>query len=483
MSITSNTIETEELSDKLECIYHILNANSIAVVGASKNPNKWGYNILKNMICAGYKGKIYPINPREKIIQGLKVYKSILDVPGELDLMIIAVPPKFIPAIIKEGIQKKVAGVAIVTSGYREVGNIEREMELKKLIEGTKLHILGPNIQGLGTPSINLCAQPSPLITKKGPIAVISQSGSITSTITQWAQDENIGISGFVNLGNQIDLCESDFLRYFGEHIETKVISLYIEGAKNGKHFFNALREVCQKKPVVVLKPGRTTRGVETASSHTASIAGSDKVFNGALLQCGAIRAYGITDFYDYTKVFATQPLVEGNRVFIITSSGGVASLLIDYLVEKGVDIPELTPEQSERMQKAISIPGVRIANPCDFPAFQGSDYAPLIKLLAEIDGEEDLTDLFIFNVADSCPGLEHEILKFSKLTSKPIVVNYQGGGEDEKIGAEFLNKNGIPIYPVAERAANSVGALIKYSQFRKSRKILVWGFRGRPSI
>lgn len=441
-------------------------------MGASNTPTKWGYRILETIQKAGFEGKIFPINPRGKIILDLPVFASILDVPDEIDMMVVSIPQKYIPAVIKEGVQKGIGGAVVIANGYREIGHPEREEELLEILAGSDMRMVGPNIQGIGYIPNKLCAQTVPLITKEGPIGIITQSGSVTATLAEWAQKDHVGITGMINLGNQIDLCESDFLDFFAQDPNTKAIGMYLEGPKNGRRFMETLRKVTLVKPVVIIKPGRTDAGTETAKSHTASIGGNDLIFTHAIHQCGAIRKYRMDEFYDAAKILATQPLPKGNRVIMFTTSGGIASIIVDVLHENGCQIQPLPEHIVKDFQDRIHVGGLNIGNPYDIPALTPEEYHESFELMAEWDKKENLADLFFFNIADACPGIEHEILNFAKKTEKPMVVSYQGGGLAEIDGTAFLNEHQIPTYNIATRAAKSVVSLMEYATLLKKRQI-----------
>jgi len=326
--------------------------------------------------------------------------------------------------------------------------------------------VIGPNIQGINYIPNKMCAVVLPLITKEGPIGVISQSGSVSATVSEWAENEGIGISGMINLGNQADLCETDFLEFFSEDEKTKAIAFYLEGPKDGPRFKEALQRVAAKKPVVLLKPGRTSAGKHAAVSHTASVAGDDAIFTHACKQYGIIRALDMDTLYDTVKLLALQPLPCGRRVMVITSSGGAGSLTIDELNAQGLQTPLLPEDVLSEIYKRGKDGGVNYSNPLDIPSFDLSVWRKPLEVLIQ----KDVADIYLFSIADPITGVEEVIMDIAASIDKPVVVSYMGGGRSETEGREKLHKAGIPVYATPERAARSISRMVRYAEFRREK-------------
>ncbi|MBN1318881.1 MAG: CoA-binding protein, partial [Anaerolineales bacterium] len=260
----------------------LFNARSIAVVGASNNPEKLGYALLDTIRRAGYTGIVYPINRKSSEIQGLRAYPSLAEVPGEIDLAIILVPAPHAASVLDQAADKGIKVAALLCAGFREAGRQDLENELERAVTERGIRILGPNIQGFSHLPNQLCAMFWPVMTMAGPISIIAQSGSVTAALAEWAIEDGIGISAAVNLGNKTDLNESDLLEYLAEDPATGAIAMHLESVKDGRRFLEAARRAARKKPVVVLKSGSSEAGKRAAASHTGALAGRDEVFAAA---------------------------------------------------------------------------------------------------------------------------------------------------------------------------------------------------------
>lgn len=448
-----------------ETIYYelknILDPKSIAVIGASKNKDKWGHMVLDSLVKGGYMGGLFAVNPKEKEILGVPSYPSLLDIPQDIDMIDICVPSHTIPEILRQASEKKVKSAVIFSSGFRESGENDLEQEVLAIAKNSNIRIIGPNIQGINYLPTKLTNVAYPLTTKEGCIGIVSQSGSISATLSEWGEKENLGISGLFNLGNQIDFCESDFIEFFLEDSNTKVIALYLEGPSNNKRFKDTLKRAFAKKPIVVLKPGRTDIGKKTAASHTGSIAGDDKVFTFACRQYGIIRKFDMTSFYDTVKIFTIRNYTKGKRVLIITTSGGAGSLAADELVDAGLEIPTLSMDAIKELKTNITLPGVNLKNPLDLTLAPYEIWGRTIEVLKKY---EDQFDIYLFALADPIPKIEILVEELSESTDKPICFCYMGSGDCEIEGRNYLNSIGIPVYPSPERAARSLGDLVWYS-------------------
>ncbi len=453
------------MKETLNQIHNILNAKSVAVVGASTNPKKWGYMFLENIINGGYKGKVYAVNPKAKEILGVPTFASIKDIPGEVELLIICIPANAVFDAIREGINKKAKGAILITAGFREIGRIDLEERLIDEIKDSNFRLIGPNIAGINFVPNFLSANVTMVFKKKGPIGVISQSGSVSAIIAEWAEYDGIGITGLINLGNQVDLCETDFLEYYKYQEDTKVIALYIEGIKNKEEFKKILPLVTKEKPVVILKPGKTELGKEITKSHTASIAGNDKIFSFASKQFGAIRVDDLTSFYDTIKFFSFNPLPNGNKVFAISSSGGLAGIVADEISYNGLELPSFSSEIGQEFERAVTVGGSNYRNnPIDMPSFTPIEYCTIL----EIADKYNLADMYLIILADPVIGIEDHLPEALKKTNKPAVVIYVGGGEAERKGAIKMQKKGIPVYNSPERAVRSMGRALWYAKKRE---------------
>ncbi|MEM1550332.1 MAG: CoA-binding protein, partial [Candidatus Bathyarchaeia archaeon] len=343
------------------------NPKAIAVVGASRDPSKIGHGVLRNLIEGEFSGAIYPINPNADEILGLKCYKSVKDVPGEVDLAVIVVPAKIVPSVLEDCGVKGVKGVVVISAGFGETGRegAQLERELVSICRKYGMRMQGPNC--LGIISVQSCMNASfaPATPPPGNIAFVSQSGGVGIAVLNWAIKNEIGLTKFISLGNEADLNAADFIEALGEDEYTKVIGLYIEGVKEGERFIEVARRVSRKKPIVAIKAGTTSAGMRAVSSHTGSLAGSDIAFSAAFKKAGIIRVNTLEELLTFILAFGSQPLPRGRRVLIVTNGGGPAILATDICEKVGLDLPPLEHNIIEELHKSIP-PHASLSNPVD---------------------------------------------------------------------------------------------------------------------
>jgi len=438
---------------------------SVAVIGASRDPSKTGHIILKNVIEGGYRGEIYPINPSANEILGLKCYKSVLEVPGSVDLAVIVVPARLVPNIIDELSIKGVKAAVIISGGFRETGTqegLKLEEELKNKTRKSSVRVLGPNCQGVNNPHIGLCAS-WPLIKSKGPLAIISQSGTIAAAFELWAEEEGIGISKMAALGNKVDVDETDLLEYLREDVNTLSIAMYIESVRDGKRFLRVATEVSLKKPVVVLKSGRTPSGVRAVASHTGSLAGSYAIYYSAFKKAGVVVAETIEELYDIAKGLAWLPRTEGDRIQIVTSSGGSGIISVDYAEMLGLRLASLDESSKESLRSELP-PHCIVGNPLDLTG--DADAARYDRVLRVLVKDPNI-DIILTIFGDPIPNAGDVIKKWFN-SGKTVVPVYIGGGSIESVERRKMHESGIPTFKTPERAVKVVRALVDYTRFLK---------------
>jgi len=436
---------------------------SIAVVGASKNSTKIGNAALKNILISDYECKVYPINPHEKEILGIKCYKKLSDVPGEIELVLISVPAKIVPQIMKECVQKKVKNAIIISSGFSEAGNNELENEVKDIIEQSKIRVLGPNTMGYKNAADGLDSSFVFGVPRKGILSLISQSGALGIGMIYLANNEFVGISKIIGVGNKIDIDDDDLIDYFAQDNDTKVIGLYIEAVKNGRAFMNSIK-ACNK-PVLVVKAGKSEAGARATSSHTGSMAGSDKIYDAAIKQAGGIRCRDIVELFDMARALAGQPPAQGNRIGIITNGGGLGILLTDACDANGLDVPKLSPKTYKKIDKILP-DLVKPNNPIDLVADAGFyRYEASTRALLE---DPNINGIIVASVHGGYArpreftGAILKMIRERKLHEefkKPILATWVGGKEFEDLVMD-LKSAGVPIYPSSWRTARSMLAL-----------------------
>ena len=452
----------EQIEQKVQSIGRMFNARSVAIVGASGDPRKFGYMTLNSIINGGYEGKIYPINPKGGEFMGLKVYPSLKEVPGKLDLAVIIVPAEFVPGVMSEAAEKGVEGVAILSGGFREAGRPDLEKEIAAISQKRNIRIMGPNIQGINYLPNKLCAMFFPVIKTKGPLAIISQSGTFTAALSEWAADEGLGISAAVNLGNQVDLCESDYIEFFAVDKNTKAIVLYLEGVKDGQRFLEVIRRAACQKSICILKGGRTTAGQKSAASHTGSLAGKHEVFAAACRQFGVFVTHDLETLYDGAKAVSTLCPLKGNRVMVMSTSGGIGVLASDEIEGSSLTLPSLSKELINELKKSDMPPLAVLSNPLDMVSIQ-AEYFERAVLVAD---RMDAADVFLLGFGDPVTGGAEMVKKLASKINGKLTVAYLGGGNEEKIGRVELQKAGIPVFPSSERAIKGVSAAVKASSF-----------------
>jgi len=436
---------------------NFFNCKSIAVVGASNTKGKIGYDVLNNIINAGFKGEIYPINLKAERIMGLKCYKKLTDIDGNIDLMVLIVPSNSIPTIIEQAGQKGIRAGVIISGGFREVGNLELEQEVLNIARKYLIRLLGPNCQGLSYTPNKLCAS-WPLINTKGSIGVISQSGTIAAQVGIWAQEEGLGVSSIVSLGNKADVNEIDLIDYYSSDNKTEGISLYIEGGGDGRKFFDTLKK-CDK-PIVILKPGRTKEGRKAVVTHTDSIAGFSEVFEGICRQYGFINTHNIRELYDFSKAFAYMKQPNGNKVLIITSSGGSGALATDECIEAGLCMANLSAEVKQELKANLPSHCV-INNPFDLT---GDADASMYKYVIESVAKEDIDIIYVI-FGDPLPEVAEIIIDLKQKVRQELAICYLGGGDVQKRETLKMHKNGIPVFPTPERTAAVLKKLLNYKK------------------
>ncbi|HYQ99180.1 MAG TPA: acetate--CoA ligase family protein, partial [Casimicrobiaceae bacterium] len=332
----------------------IMKPDSVAVIGASDETGKIGNSVMKNLINGGYQGKIYPINPGAAEIMGLKAYKSVKDVPGTIDVAVFAIPAKFVAAALVECGEKKIPGAVLIPSGFAETGNVEGQKEIQEIGRKYGVRLMGPNIYGFYYTWKNLCATFCTAYDFKGHAALSSQSGGIGMAIIGFSRSAKMGVSAIVGLGNKSDIDEDDLLTFFEQDDNTHIIAQHCEDLKDGRAFAEVAKRVSKKKPVVVLKAGRTSLGARAASSHTGALAGNDKIYDDVLRQSGVIRAKALRELLEYARGIPVLPTPKGENVVIITGAGGSGVLLSDACVDNGLKLMPMPPDLDTAFRKFI---------------------------------------------------------------------------------------------------------------------------------
>jgi acetyltransferase len=444
--------------------------DSVAVIGASREVGKVGYELLKNLLDSNFPGAVYPVNPKASEILGLKAYPSVTDVPDQIGLAMIVVPARFTPTVIRECGQKGIDSTVIISAGFKEAGSegTKLEQEVSGLIKDFDMRVLGPNCLGVIDTASRLNASFAPGMPPKGKIAFFSQSGALGTAILDWAIEGGIGFSKFISLGNKMDISESDLLIALADDPETNVILGYIEGVKDGKSFMEAAIDATKKKPVIIVKSGSTAAGARAASSHTGTLAGSENAFQAAFKQCGVIRAPTVEALFDYALVLAYQPLPERNRLAIVTNAGGPGIIAADACERSQLTMASFQQKTIEDLHGSLP-PTAAIYNPVDVIGDAKADrYLSALQAI-EGDGNTDMVLVLLTPQAMTEPeATARNMIDTFSGGSKPMVATFMGGAS-VKEGIDILGKNMIPTYTNPERAIAALEAASRYSNWKNA--------------
>jgi acetyl coenzyme A synthetase (ADP forming)-like protein len=448
----------------------IMKPDAVAVVGASSEDGKIGNSVMKNLINGGYQGKIYPIHPKAEEIMGLKAYKSVKDVPGAVDIAVFAIPAKFVPQALVEVGEKRIPGAILIPSGFAETGNVDGQEELIGIARKYGIRLMGPNIYGFYYTPKNLCATFCTAYDVKGKAALSSQSGGIGMAIIGFSRSAKMGVSAIVGLGNKSDIDEDDLLTFFEQDENTQVIAQHCEDLKDGRAFAEVAKRVSKKKPVIVLKAGRTSAGARAASSHTGALAGNDKIYEDVFRQCGVIRARSLRDLLEFARGVPVVPTPKGENVVIITGAGGSGVLLSDACVDNGLQLMTM-PEDLDKAFRKFIPPFGAAGNPVDITGGEPpTTYKNTIKLGLE-DRRIHSIILGYWHTIITPPMVFAKVVieaveeMKAKGVAKPIVASLAGDIEVEE-AAEHLYQHGIPAYAYSTEIPVAVlGAKYKWAR------------------
>lgn len=464
-------------------IGYLFNPSSIAVIGASNNTGKVGYTVLNNIIESGYQGNIYPINPKNPSILGIKAYKSILDITEEVDVAIFVIPGKFVTSVAEECGKKGVKGLIVISAGFKEIGGdgVNREEELIEICKKYNMRILGPNC--LGIICLNYNGSFATETPKKGHIAMISQSGAMLTGMMDYSMTQAFGFSVNVSLGNKADLGAVDFIEYLANDDNTKVILCYLESIKDGCRFLEVVSKATRKKPIVIIKSGVSEKGARAASSHTGALAGADIAYDLAFEKCGVIRAKTIEDLFDFGEIFLYQPVPKENSFAIITNAGGPGIVATDAFERENLKFAEFSEKILHELRDNLPLEA-SIFNPIDIVGDATPDrYDFTLKTIFGLNNSKlensfeknQITSqgalIIVTPQAQTKPSevarLIHSISS-KYLTYKPIVCSFIGEKSIAE-GRKYLKDNHIPCYHFPDRGAHCLKALINYGEFLKT--------------
>jgi len=441
----------------------LLHIKSIALIGASAEPNKVGYAVLRNLL--SFPGTLYPVNPKHPMILGRTTYPSLTSLPGPVDVAIVIVPAKVVPSIVEEAGKKGISLVVIISSGFRESGPVGSELEdrVTSLAKQYNIRIMGPNCLGLMFPHQGINSTFDPVSPKPGNLAFLSQSGAIITTMVDWSLPEEIGFSEVISVGNQADLTFEDYILFAADDPDTKAIIMYVEQIRNGRRFMEIVRQVTPKMPVVAIKAGSSKIGRMTAASHTGSLAGSYDVYQAAFWQSGVIPARSMREAFQTAQLLASEGYPKGIRAIVISNAGGFAVLSSDYADIMGIEMVEIPPAVIKELDSILPVDWNR-RNPIDMVGDASADrFARTFDVMIR---NQDLWDIaFIIAVPSAISDpirVANELVRFSKSTHK-MIVGCMIGGDSMKTPLRILRDSGIPNFPDLEDAFKAVGNICRH--------------------
>ncbi|MFI1203415.1 acetate--CoA ligase family protein [Streptomyces sp. NPDC020883] len=454
----------------LAAMRRLMRPRSVAVIGASGTPGKIGHSVLRNLLDGGFPGEIHPVHPTADDILGRKAYRSVLEVPGEVDVAVFAIPAPLVPAALEEAGRKGVPNAVLIPSGFAETGEHALQERIVAIGAQWGIRLLGPNIYGYYSTWQDLCATFCTPYDVKGGVALTSQSGGIGMAILGFARTTRTGVSAIVGLGNKADVDEDDLLTYFGEDPHTDCIAMHLEDLKDGRAFVAAARETVPRKPVVVLKAGRTGAGARAAGSHTGALAGDDAVYDDILRQAGVIRAPGLADLLEYARALPVLPVPRGDNVVVITGAGGSGVLLSDALVDNGLRLMDIPADLDAAFRRLIP-PFGSAGNPIDITGGEPPATYEAALRLGLSDPRIHALVLGYWHTLVTPPAV------FAELTGrvveefraqgieKPVVASLAGDTEVEEAAARLFER-GVVAYPyTTERPVAVLGAKYRWAR------------------
>jgi len=438
---------------------------SIAVIGASERPGSVGRSVLWNLISHPFGGTVFPVNARRASVLGIKAYPSIEAVPEPVDLAVLVTPAHTVPGLVRDCVAAGVKGAIIISAGFKEIGAEGVRLEQQILAEARKgaLRIIGPNCLGVMSPMTGLNATFASTIARPGNVGFISQSGALLTAILDWSLHENVGFSAFVSVGSMLDVGWGDLIHYLGDDPQTRSILIYMESIGDARAFLTAARDVALRKPIIVIKAGRTKQAAQAAASHTGTLAGSDAVLSAAFRRTGILRVDSIADLFYMAEVLAKQPRPAGPRLTILTNAGGPGVLATDALIQGGGELTTLSEETREALSAFLPEHWSH-SNPIDILGDADPErYARALEIAAN-DAQSDGLLVTLVPVGVSDPTQVAEKLKsYARLGGKPVLASWMGGA-DVAAGEAILNQAGIPTFAYPDTAARLFNYMWRYS-------------------
>jgi len=437
----------------------------VAVVGATEAANTVGRTLLWNLVTSPFGGTVYPVNPKRPSVLGVKAYKSVSDLPEQVDLAVIVTPPPSVPGIIRECGENGVQGAVVISAGFKEIGPEGAELERQLLHEAQEagIRVIGPNCLGVMSPLSGLNATFATTIARPGSVGFISQSGALCTAVLDWSLKEMVGFSAFVSVGSMVDVGWGDLIYHLGNDPKTRSIVIYMESIGNARAFLSAAREVALNKPIIVIKPGRTAAAAKAAASHTGSLTGSDEVLDAAFRRSGVLRVNNIADLFYMAEVLSKQPSPRGPRLTIVTNAGGPGVLATDALIMGGGELAELTPATMEAYNAVLPATWSH-NNPVDIIGDASPErYAKALQIAANDPNSDGMLVILTPQAMTDPTQIAEQLKPLAKQEGKPVLASWMGG-VDVAAGEAILNRANIPTFPYPDTAARAFNYMWQYS-------------------
>jgi len=455
---------------------NFLNPDSVAIVGASEKKGKVGAEILANMIEAGYKGKIFPVNRKAETINGLKCYPDIESIGQVPDVVIIVIPAKAVPEVMQQCAKTGVKSVIIITAGFKEIGKEGRELEQQviQIAKHAGIRVIGPNCLGVIVPANNLNASFGGDLPSAGSIGYLSQSGALLAAILDIANAKGIGFSKLVSIGNKADIDELDMMKSLGDDPDTGVIAGYLESIEDGNLFVREAEKISHSKPIILIKSGGTSAGAKAASSHTGSLAGTETAYEAVFERSGIIRCNSIKQQFDYAQAFANQPLPAGSSVAVITNAGGLGIMAADAIERQGLTFAKLADATVDKLAGCLP-PAANLYNPIDILGDALADRYEFALSAVLDDPNVDIVLILLTPQAmtESAATAESIVRVSQRKKTKPVFACFLGAGKVEE-GVKILRSGKIPQYDSPESSVATIKVMADYVRWRSRPKRVV---------
>ena len=444
--------------------------SSIAVIGASRRPGTVGWQVVDNLLRHGFTGPVYPVNPSARAVHSVPAWRSILEIPRQVDLAIIVVPKEAVLEVVEECGQKGVGAIVVISAGFREIGGegIEREQALMEAVRRHGLRLVGPNCMGvLSTdPDVSMNATFAPTMPPAGPVSFLSQSGALGVTILDYASEYGIGVRNFISVGNKPDVSGNDILEYWEADPGTRVILMYLETFGNPRRFTRIARRVGRKKPIIVVKSGRTVAGARAASSHTGALSGKDSAAEALLDQCGVLRANSVEELFDLAMAFGTLPMPSGNRVAIVTNAGGPGIIIADACESEGLEVADFDPDTLARL-KEVFPEEASVRNPVDMVASATAEsYRVALEIILEDPNVDAAIAAFVPPLGVRQSEVAGAIVEACRAHPGTPVLAVLMGKDGLPEGRAELRAAGVPAYIFPESATRALGAMHRHAKW-----------------